>query len=151
MIWINYSIVAYDIKKENLYKRYNINYSVEKAYNLVNRIRNGNRSYNISEDGFYFRSGFEYTLYVKLKELNIPIINVNKKYPNCVYFYDFYVIINEHPRYIELCGDYSIGEYRDVQFIKNKLHNSILIGYKHINRFIRDLKNGTFDESNIYY
>ena len=90
-------------------------------------------------------------MYVKLKELNIPIINVNKKYHNCVYFYDFYVIINEHPRYIELCGDYSIGEYRDVQFIKNKLHNSILIGYKHINRFIRDLKNGTFDESNIYY
>ncbi len=151
LIWINYSIIAYDIKKENLYKRYSINYNVEKAYNSVNRIRNGNRSYNISEDGFYFRSGSEYTLYVKLKELNIPIINVNKKYPNCVYFYDFYVIINEEPRYIELCGDYSIGEYRDMQFIKNKLHNSILVGYKHINCFIRDLKNGTFNESNIYY
>lgn len=150
-IWINYSIIVYDIKKDYLYNRYGINNQVSDACDKVNKIRNGNRSYNISEDGFYFRSGYEYTLYVKMKELGVEIIDVNKKYPNCIYFYDFYVIIDNNHRYIELCGDYSAGEYRNTQYIKAALHNSILVGYNHINCFIRDLKNGTFNESNIYY
>lgn len=150
-IWINYSIIVYDIKKDYLYNRYGINNQVSDACDKVNKIRNGNRSYNISEDGFYFRSGYEYTLYVKMKELGVEIIDVNKKYPNCIYFYDFYVIIDNNHRYIELCGDYSACEYRNTQYIKAALHNSILVGYNHINCFIRDLKNGTFNESNIYY
>lgn len=150
-IWLTYSIIVYDIKKVSLYERYGINSNVSNNCKLVNRIRNGNRSYNISEDGFYFRSGFEYTLYVKLKSINITILDINKKYPTSSYYYDFYVIINNEHIYIELCGDYSIGVYRDTQYIKKEMHNSILVGYKHINIFVRDLVNGKFNESNIYY
>lgn len=151
LIWINYSIIVYDIEKHVLYKRYGIDTTVETSCEYVNKLRNGNRSYCISEDGFYFRSGYEYTLYIKLKSINIEILDINKKYPDSAYYYDFYVIINNTLRYIELCGDYKKGIYRETQFIKKSAYNSILIGYKHINKFIRDLQNGTFNESNIYY
>ena len=147
----NHMVNGQYVKKVSLYERYGINSNVSNNCKLVNRIRNGNRSYNISEDGFYFRSGFEYTLYVKLKSINITILDINKKYPTSSYYYDFYVIINNEHRYIELCGDYSIGVYRDTQYIKKEMHNSILVGYKHINIFVRDLVNGKFNESNIYY
>lgn len=76
---------------------------------------------------------------------------MNKRYPNSNLCYDFCVKLGNVMLYLELCGDYDTEEYVQRQFLKKDQFNSILVGYRSINKFIKDISNGTFNSQNVYY
>jgi hypothetical protein len=152
-----YGIISFNITKEMLYNKYGITDAMNKAINDV-VIYKGMRSYFITDDGFFFRSDAEYTLYKKLINLGVVAIDVNKSYPptpgvdHLKYFYDLCMEINGDQYYIEICG---IGEddpiYYAKQLEKARLYGSILVGTDKIFKFIKDVKDGKDFRSINYY
>lgn len=139
-----YGFVVFNISIETVYNRYYITTEIEKAADNVIKTKYG-RAYNVSEDGFYFRSDAEYTLYCGFKRLGIPVINVNKRYPSSKLYYDLYIELHGKKIYIEVAGTYD-EEYNCTQLTKQNTFGSIIVYCTRVNEFIKDIENG----KNIY-
>ena len=143
--FLAYGIILYSVTPDEIYDM------LEIPKNDCIKERNV-YSYNISCDGFYFRSDYEFTFYSSVKYF-VDIIDVNKRYPNSKSLYDFKIEYKSEIYYIEICG-YSKDddhEYYERQMMKKDTYSSILVYGLNIFKFIEDIKNGKDIKNNVYY